>query len=457
MSKSTTNVKIASLDDSLIDTPEIRRQGWIVTITLMLFMFVNFADKIVVGIVGVELQRDLGISSAQFGLMQSVFFWPFAIGAVVLGMLGGRVNSKWLLSALVAVWVLSLIPLTGLFPVTFVILLGARMLLGFAEGPAAALSQQIAHTWFVPKRRSLPSSVVIMGASMGPLVAAPALTWVMQRFGWNATFQVLIVIGIIWVVIWLLIGREGPAANAAAAVGKSGPDAHRAVLPETAPLRAIWMRPTVFGIAFFAFCSYWATSLKVSWLPVYLRQGLEYSASETGYLVTLPFAAAVILTFLAGMISSRLMLRGVSSRKARVYLCAGLLAVGGVCMIGFTVLPVGVLQMVLITLAFSLNTAAWGLAFSVLSDVVPSRQRASVMSTMVAIYSLGGAAAPLLIGWLVSGASNKAQGYGYGYVVVGIIMITGALAAFFFGHPERDAKVIIEQFGTKADAEATEA
>ncbi|MGN0096911.1 MAG: MFS transporter [Corynebacterium sp.] len=431
-----------------IDTSEIRRRGWLVTIALMLFMFVNFADKVVVGIVGVELQHEFDISSGQFGLMQSVFFWPFAVGAIVLGSLGGRVSAKWLLSGLAAVWILSLIPLTGLIPVTFAVILGARMLLGFAEGPAAALAQQIAHTWFVPRRRSLPSSVVIMGASLGPLIAAPLLTWVMQRFGWHMTFYVLIVLGIAWLVLWLIVGKEGPAANAATPVTDKDTDKEAVALPETAPLRAIWARPTVFGIAFFAFCSYWATSLKVSWLPVYLRQGLEYSASETGFLVTLPFAAAVILTFATGVVSSRMMMRGVSSRKARVVLCAVLLAAAGICMIGFTVLPVGVVQMVLITLAFSLNTAAWGLAFSVLSDVVPSKQRGSVMSTMVAIYSIGGAAAPLLIGWLVSGASDKAQGYGYGFIVVGIIMILGAVAAYFFAHPERDAKIIAERYGT---------
>lgn len=447
MTKSIAGIDVTRLGNSVIDTPTIRRRGWMVTILLMLFMFVNFADKVVVGIVGVELQHDLGISSTQFGFLQSVFFWPFAVGALVLGALGGRVNAKWLLTALVAIWVVSLVPLTGLFSASFVVLLGARMLLGFAEGPAGALSQQIAHTWFVPKRRSLPSSVVIMGASMGPLIAAPVLTWVMQSFGWQATFNVLIGLGLIWMVLWLLFGKEGPAANATIE-GKEGDDRVTA-LPESAPLRALWARPTVFGIAFFAFCSYWATSLKVSWLPLYLREGLQYSASKTGYLITLPFAAAVIFTFLAGLVSSRLMLRGVPSRKGRVLLCAGLLGTGGACMIGFTLLPVGVPQMVLIILAFSLNTAAWGLAFSVLSDVIPSKQRASVMSTMVAIYSVGGAAAPLLIGWLVSGASDKAQSYGYGFVVVGVIMIAGAAAAFFFGHPERDAEVIIERFGAE--------
>ncbi|WP_019203448.1 MFS transporter [Tsukamurella sp. 1534] len=443
MSRTTSReVRIADLDDTLADTASLRRRGWLVTITLMLFMFVNFADKSVVGIVGVELQHDLGISSAQYGLLQSVFFWPFAVGALVLGALGGRVSARWLLTGLVALWIVSLIPLTGIFTSSFALLVVARMLLGFAEGPAAALAQQITHTWFVPKRRSLPSSVVIMGASLGPLIAAPALTWVMQKWGWQACFQVLIVLGLIWMGLWLVVGREGPAATAQAGA-PAADGAASTHLPETAPLRVIWLLPTVFGTAFFSFCSYWATSLKVSWLPVYLRQGLHYTATETGYLVALPFAAAVVFTFLAGMVSGRLLLRGVSSRTARGALAAALLLGGGVSMILFTLLPAGVLQIVFITLAFSLNTAAWGLAFSLLSDVVPAKQRASVMSTIVAIYSLGGAAAPLLIGWLVSGTDSKAEGYGYGFMVVGVIMMAGAAVAYLCAHPQRDARRLI--------------
>jgi MFS family permease len=198
----------------------------------------------------------------------------------------------------------------------------------------------------------------------------------------------------------------------------------------------------VIGVAIFSFCSYWATALKVSWLPLYLREGLHYSANATGLLITLPFAAAVILTFLAGLISTRLSLAGRSSRTARALFAAGLLAAGGVCMIGFTTLPVGPTQMVLIALAFSLNTAAWGLAFSLLSDVVPAKQRGSVMSITVAIYSLGGVAAPLLIGSLVSGAADTAAGYGRGFVIVGAIMLVGALAATILVNPERDATTI---------------
>jgi hypothetical protein len=64
------------------------------------------------------------------------------------------------------------------------------------------------------------------------------------------------------------------------------------------------------------------------------------------------------------------------------------------------------------------------------------------MSITVAIYSLGGVAAPLLIGSLVSGAADTAAGYGRGFVIVGAIMLVGALAATILVNPERDATTI---------------
>ncbi|MGV9796985.1 MFS transporter [Mycobacterium sp. NPDC003449] len=422
----------------------VYRRAWIVTLLLTAFMFINFADKVVVGIVGVEIQQDLDISSFQFGLLQSTFFWLFALGAVTLGMLGGRVDSRWLLTGLVGVWVLSLIPLTGLIPVTFSVVLLGRMALGFAEGPAFALANQITHTWFVPSRRSFPSSVVNMGASLGPLIAAPVLTWVMQRHGWQACFHVLILLGVVWLALWMRYGTEGPAASAPPdATTPDSTDTDRR--PETVPWRALWARPTVYGFAIFSFCSYCATSLKVTWLPVYFRQGLQYSASTTGFLITLPFASAAIFGLLAGLLSGRMMARGASSRAGRGLPAAGLLMVGGICMITFPQLPAGAVQIVLLTLAFSLNTAAWGIAFSMLSDVVPARQRSSVMGIVVAVYSLGGAAAPLVLGILVSGSA--AHGYHRGFIALGAVMVVGAITMCVCANPRRDSDILTGRYG----------
>ena len=38
-----------------------------------------------------------------------------------------------------------------------------------------------ARSWFEPRRRALPSNLVAAGSTLGPVIAAPALAWVIVR------------------------------------------------------------------------------------------------------------------------------------------------------------------------------------------------------------------------------------------------------------------------------------
>ena len=72
-------------------TPEKGR--WFIVFLLFLFMLVNFADKIVVGLAGVPIMKDLNLSPKQFGLLGSSFFFLFAISAIVVGFVANRVGA----------------------------------------------------------------------------------------------------------------------------------------------------------------------------------------------------------------------------------------------------------------------------------------------------------------------------------------------------------------------------
>src|SRR6187551_405214 len=59
-------------------TPEGTPKGaWKITFLLFLFMLVNFADKIVVGLAGVPIMAELKLEPEQFGLLGSSFFLLF--------------------------------------------------------------------------------------------------------------------------------------------------------------------------------------------------------------------------------------------------------------------------------------------------------------------------------------------------------------------------------------------
>ncbi|MFG2613960.1 MFS transporter [Streptomyces anulatus] len=411
-----------------------RRRAWAVLALLVCLMLVNYADKVVVGLAGVGMKEELGLDDAQFGIIQSSFFWLFAVGSVLGGWLGGKVRARWLIGGIAVVWALSLAPMAT--QVGFTTIVACRVLLGFAEGPTTALAMQVAHSWFPAHKRAVPSSIVVAGAGIGPLIAAPVLTWVILTYSWHAAFAVLAVFGAVVAVLWLLGGDSGP--ETAEGHGR-GAGAGAVVLPERVPLRRLFSTGTLIGMALLFFVAYANTSVKVSWLPLYLREGLGYDATTAGNLVALPYLGSAIAVILVGVLSSALTRRGVGGRITRGILPGAMVVASGVCTIAFSSMDRGVPQMALLILGSCLNSAGYGVAFAGLADVAPAKQRGIVFGIITGIYSLGGIVAPLVIGRLVDAGGSVAAGYGDGFLVLGVTMIVGAGAALLLVDPARDA------------------
>ena len=55
------------------------RHKWTIVALLFGFMLINFADKIAVGLAGVPIMHELGLTPQQFGLVGSSFFLFFSI------------------------------------------------------------------------------------------------------------------------------------------------------------------------------------------------------------------------------------------------------------------------------------------------------------------------------------------------------------------------------------------
>ncbi|WP_329113755.1 MFS transporter [Streptomyces sp. NBC_01465] len=417
--------------------PAAGRRAWTVLALLVCLMLVNFADKVVVGLSGVSMKKELGLDSAQFGVIQSSFFWLFALGSVLGGWLGTRVRARWLLAGVSALWVLSLAPMAA--QVGFTTIVVCRAMLGFAEGPTVALAMQVVHSWFPAHRRTVPSSIVIAGAGVGPLIAAPVLTWVIDTHSWHAAFAVLAVCGAVVALLWLLGGDSGPEHASAGS-------ATTTVLPERVPLRRLFSTGTLIGMLLLFFVAYANTAVGVSWLPLYLREGLGYDSGTASRLVALPFLGSAVAVILVGVLSSSLTRRGVRNRITRGILPGVMVLASGICTVAFASLDRGVPQMVLLVLAACLNSAGYGVAFAALADVAPVKQRGTVFGIVTGVYSLGGVVAPLVIGGLVDSGTSAAAGYGNGFLILGLTMCVGAAIALLLVDPDRDAAALSARF-----------
>src|ERR1700740_3867126 len=127
-----------------------------ITFLLFLFMLVNFADKIVVGLAGLPIMTGLKLEPESFGLLGSSFFFLFSISAIVVGFIVNRIATRWVLLALGAIWALAQFPMVG--TIGFSTLLVCRVILGAGEGPAFSVAAHSVYKLVPDEKRTLPTA-----------------------------------------------------------------------------------------------------------------------------------------------------------------------------------------------------------------------------------------------------------------------------------------------------------
>src|ERR1700760_2849904 len=190
------------------------RGAWKITFLLFLFMLVNFADKIVVGLAAVPIMTELKLEPKEFGLLGSSFFFLFSIAAIVVGFIVNRVAARWVLLVLAVIWALAQFPMVGTVGLTTLLI--CRIILGAGEGPAFSVAAHAIYKWFPDEKRTLPTAILSQGSAFGVIIAVPALNWLIVNYSWHHAFGALGVVGLMWAVAWLILGKEGPLVQTAA-------------------------------------------------------------------------------------------------------------------------------------------------------------------------------------------------------------------------------------------------
>ena len=298
--------------------PMPQKGAWTIVVLLFFFMLINFADKVVIGLAGVPIMKDLALTPQEFGLVNSSFFFLFSLSAIVTGFLVNHIQTRWALLAMALVWALTQFPMLG--TVGLGTLIACRIVLGAGEGPAYPVALHATYKWFPNELRTLPTSVVSQGAGVGVVIAIPVLSYVIEEFSWHWAFGLLGVVGLVWVFVWFLLGREGSVP--AEIVDQSG---YRI---ERVPYSRLLLNGTVLSAFAAGFGSYWGIALLVGWFTPYLIDGLGYSQTEAGWITTLPWATSPFIELFAGWFSQYLLAQGVSTRVARGLFGGGSVALG---------------------------------------------------------------------------------------------------------------------------------
>ncbi len=305
---------------------KIKGLRWWIIFLIGIATIINYIDRSAINIMWPYIYKEFGIADADnknaLALMTTFFMVAYAVGQTVTGKMMDAIGTRLGMVVSIAVWSVS-IALHALARSisSFNIF---RSMLGISEAgnwPGATKSNA---EWFPSRERAIAQGIFGAGASLGSVVSAPLIAGVYLAFGWRATFAGIAVLGIVWIIPWLLINKGTPDKHPW--ITKEEQD-H--ILDVTADKKTITADTTIYtwrqllqfkntwGIItsrFFIDPIWW---MFLTWLPTFLKEQFQFDIKQVGAFAWLPYLFAAIGGLLGGFYSSARIKKGVPAAVAR--------------------------------------------------------------------------------------------------------------------------------------------
>lgn len=404
--------------ETITTSPQARRPASyqaLLVFLLSLNFGIVFFDRNSLNFLMPFVQPDLKLSDGQVGMVAGIFSFAWALAAFGVSRLSDMVGNRKLLLVIATLAFSACSFLTGL-AASFAMLIGARILMGIAEGGVMPISHAMVASEVEPKWRGLAQGIAQnLGSNFfGSFVAPVVLVALASQYGWQKAFYIAGIPGILSAaLIWFLL--DEPAADPHAAARNQGGSfgGWLAAVREVLKIRNIWVC-VVMGIVLVAY-------LVICWafMPLFLTQNRGYDQTTTAWLMGTLGISATLGSFLIAGLSD------VVGRRPVMILCSFVAVV----------LPLG---------AMFYQGSAWGLAaiffvgwalngvFPLFMATVPSEsvspdKAATVFGLcMGSCEILGGAAGPAIAGQLSEAFGRTAPLW----LMIGLAA-TGGLTALF--------------------------
>jgi MFS transporter, ACS family, hexuronate transporter len=301
------------LGDTLIDTTLSPRLRWTIVALLSSSIAINLIDRQVLSVLAPLLREEMHLSATQYAYITASFQVGMMAGQVPVGALMDRIGTRLGLASIFIAW--SVIGGAHALASSLAGFVALRFLMGLSEcGNYTAGIKAIAGL-FPAASRASAGGFFNAGAQLGSIIATPLVVFIASTLGWRMAFLVPAVVGLLWLVPWLMIFPEH--ANVAfeprLRASQSGrASARQAVTiprsPDLASPRFVDLirNRKVLGLFLIRVFSGPITTFYWAWLPLYLRTGRDMSFAMIGILGWLPNLFGMTGNVVGGLLTDRL-------------------------------------------------------------------------------------------------------------------------------------------------------
>jgi len=289
---------------------------WIIGL-VCLATIINYIDRSALSIMWEFMVPDLGFSQQEadqlYATVGVIFTIAYSAGKFISGAVYDKVGTK--IGFVLSIFFWSVASIMHFFTRGLATLGLFRGVLAVAEAgnwPGAVKNNG---EWFPVKERALAQGIFNTGAAVGSIISAPAIAALYEAYGWRWAFVIIGVLGLLWIIPWLIINKAQPAKHSwitdeereyiLSDQPKIDPDAldtsDKMSIKEILEFRESW---GVLITRFFIEPVWW---FFLVWLPIYLVRAYEFNIKDLGAKSWFPYLGAAIGSIVGGMVAKKLL------------------------------------------------------------------------------------------------------------------------------------------------------
>ncbi|GIL38423.1 MFS transporter [Roseiterribacter gracilis] len=287
-----------------------------VLLIICLLYFILYIDRVNISTAAPLIQKDLGLSAVQLGLVFSAFAYPYALFQLAGGWLGDRLGPRLGLT-ICAVLVAIATVCTGVVG-GLATLFAARLVLGIGEGPAFSTATRALANWMSPTQRGFAQGITHSAARLGNAVTPPLIAAISVALSWRDSFYILGGISLLWAIVWYFYFRDDPRTHRGVTPDelKDLPPATVAATRKRIPWGPLLRR--ILPVTLTDFCYGWILWLYLNWLPSFFTHEYHLDIKKSAVFAAGVFFAGVIGDTVGGIASDMILKRTGDVGKARV-------------------------------------------------------------------------------------------------------------------------------------------
>lgn len=185
------------------------KHRYVVTLLMFLSILVNYMDRVNFNVAIPKISEVFGFSLQQIGMILFAWSIVYAVFNFPGGWVVDRLGLRWALPLLLSWWSIFTIltPFARSLGGWFLV----RGLMGAGEAPIWPINAKCANTWAAPRERSTFLTWAGSGQFAGPAVGTFLAAWILVRFGWQWSFVLFGIAGLVIVPFWIAFVRDRPA------------------------------------------------------------------------------------------------------------------------------------------------------------------------------------------------------------------------------------------------------